>query len=164
MSTHRPYAYNTGATINGTFQTGKIAIGVDAMDYSGNPGGVKWWMGPDEDLGIVFGVYVPGYNHPTPVGNTAGIQFWRSKSSSNSTVLGTINIIARKKGHSEFNNIDDAREWLILSGYSASWELTTPAIESLSIGEGCKLYGMVRNTRFKYPKKTQIGIINNLSI
>jgi hypothetical protein len=164
MSTNRPYAFNTGTTINGTMQVGNIAIGIDAMDYSTNPGGVKWWMGPDEDLGIVFGIYVPEYNHSTPVGNIAGIQFWRSRGSANSTVLSTINLIARKKGQSVFNNIDDARNWLTLSGYSASWVLVEPLVEGISMAEGCKLYGLTRNLHFKYTKKTQIGIINNFEI
>ena len=164
MSTTRPYAYNTGSTIDGTIQVGNIAIGVDAIDYSGNPGGVKWWMGPDEDLGIVFGVNVPGYNHPTPVGNIGGIQFWRSIGSSNTTVLATINQIARRKGEPYFNNIDDARNWLTLSGYSASWVIVPSSAEGISMSEGCKLYGLTRNSHFKYTKNTQIGIINNLSI
>jgi hypothetical protein len=48
----RPFAYNPSRTpITGTIQVGDIAIGVDALDYSSNPGGVKWWMGPDEELG-----------------------------------------------------------------------------------------------------------------
>lgn len=36
MATTRPFAYNTGSTINGTLQVGDI--GIDALDYSGDPG------------------------------------------------------------------------------------------------------------------------------
>jgi hypothetical protein len=67
MSTTRPFAYNTGPSIPGTTQVGDIAIGVDALDYSENPGGVKWWNGPDEDLGYVIAHPVSGNTQPTPL-------------------------------------------------------------------------------------------------
>ena len=37
MATTRPFAYNTGSTIDGTIQLGNIAIGVSEQDYSQNP-------------------------------------------------------------------------------------------------------------------------------
>jgi hypothetical protein len=54
MPTSRPFAYNTGSTINGTEQIGDLAIGVEQERYDENWGSVKWWMGPDEDLGYVI--------------------------------------------------------------------------------------------------------------
>jgi len=39
MATTRPFAYNTGSTIDGTTQIGNIAIGVSDQDYSQDPGG-----------------------------------------------------------------------------------------------------------------------------
>ena len=63
MSTSRPFAYNTGSTISGTIQLGDLAIGVDPLDYSGGVGGVRWWNGPDEDLGYIgAGVSSPYLN------------------------------------------------------------------------------------------------------
>ena len=51
----RPYAINTGSTISGTTQVGDIAIGEnDTYDYSTRPGGVTWYMGPDENLGYLY--------------------------------------------------------------------------------------------------------------
>lgn len=68
MATTRPFAYNTGSSINGTNQIGDLAIGVDPEDYSKNPGGVKWWNGPDEDLGYVIAYSQPDGLHPTQEG------------------------------------------------------------------------------------------------
>ena len=51
----RPFSYNPSKIIiSGTTQVGNIAIGISAIDYSGNPGGVKWWNGPNEELGYVI--------------------------------------------------------------------------------------------------------------
>jgi hypothetical protein len=69
MALTRPFAYNTGATISGTDQVGFFAIGVTNQDYSSNPGGVKWWMGPDEDLGYVIAVPISGNTQPTSISN-----------------------------------------------------------------------------------------------
>ena len=54
MATARPFAYNTGAPISGTTQTGDLAVGVSDEPYSDNYGGVIWWNGPDEELGYVI--------------------------------------------------------------------------------------------------------------
>ena len=66
--TTRPFAYNTGSAINGTDQIGDLAIGVDPDDYSKDPGGIKWWNGPDEDLGYVIAYSQPDGLHPTQEG------------------------------------------------------------------------------------------------
>ena len=68
MPTARPFAYNTGSLIEGTDQIGDIAIGRDPQDYSLNPGGVRWWNGPDEDLGYVIAYSQPDGLHPTQEG------------------------------------------------------------------------------------------------
>lgn len=65
--TTTPFAYNTGSSIAGTSQVGDIAIGITDQDYSLNPGGVSWWMGPDEDTGYVITVPVSGNTQPTPI-------------------------------------------------------------------------------------------------
>ena len=77
MSTTRPFAYNTGTTISGTSQVGDLAVGITGQDYSINPGGVPWWMGPDEDLGYVIAVPVSGGTQPIPVpGSGANVGFY----------------------------------------------------------------------------------------
>lgn len=67
MATTTPFAYNTGAPIGGTSQLGDLAIGITPQDYSINPGGKSWWMGPDEELGYVIAVPVSGNTQPTPI-------------------------------------------------------------------------------------------------
>jgi hypothetical protein len=69
MPTARPFAYNTGSTIDGTDQIGNIAVGRDPQDYSLNPGGVKWWNGPDEDSAYVIAYPQSNDLHPTPEGS-----------------------------------------------------------------------------------------------
>jgi hypothetical protein len=85
MATTRPFAYNpTSATITGTINIGTLCIGVSALDYSSNPGGLTWWMGPDEDTGYVIAKDVSSSDFPTPLGNIGNVQFWRTSSISNS--------------------------------------------------------------------------------
>ena len=76
MATTRAFAYNSGSTISGTSQVGNLAIGDSSRDYSGNYGGVTWWMGPDEELGYVIAFEVPAGNHPNPIlSNDASLTF-----------------------------------------------------------------------------------------
>lgn len=67
MATTTPLAYNTGSPISGTTQVGNLAVGTTQQNYSSSPGNVKWWMGPDEDLGYVIGYPVSGNTQPTPI-------------------------------------------------------------------------------------------------
>ena len=57
MATSRPFAYNTGSTITGTEQLGSIAIGYPTSGFTST--GLRWWSGPDEDLGYVIAHTVP---------------------------------------------------------------------------------------------------------
>jgi hypothetical protein len=122
MATTRPFAFNTGSTISGATQIGNLAIGVAAQDYGADPGGVKWWMGPDEDLGYVIGVPVPELNQPTPVGAIGGVQFWRSNVKTDAGFLNIVNTVARKKGQSTFTTNHNAFDWLDFSGFSTSYQ------------------------------------------
>ena len=62
MPTSRLFAYNTGSLISGTTQVGSIAISKSpSLNYSQGVGGVRWWNGPNEDLGYVI-------THTTPSG------------------------------------------------------------------------------------------------
>ena len=80
MPTTRPFAYNpTASPIAGTSQLETLAIGITDQNYSINPGGVFWWMGPDEDLGYVIAVPVSGNTQSTPIsGVSASVGFYRS--------------------------------------------------------------------------------------
>jgi len=79
MSTTYPYGLNTGSTIPGVEQTGYIVKGISNQDYSSDYGGVKWWMGPDEELGYVITAHFPGLidGQDTPTSENARIRFWR---------------------------------------------------------------------------------------
>jgi hypothetical protein len=78
MATTRPFSYNpTSASITGTTNVGTLCIGVSALNYSANPGGLTWWMGPDEDNSYVIAKDVPASNFPTQLGNVGNVQFWR---------------------------------------------------------------------------------------
>ena len=126
MATTRPFAYNTGSTIDGTIQIGNIAIGVSDQDYSQNPGGVKWWMGPDEELGYVIANQVPTGDHPTPVEVDSYINFWRSTDLTDQSFLDLLNSIPVTVGSRPFTNVNDAQTWLSNNGHWTSYGSVTP--------------------------------------
>jgi hypothetical protein len=128
MATTRPFAYNTGSTIDGTIQIGNIAIGVSDQDYSQNPGGVKWWMGPDEELGYVIANQVPTGDHPTPTDEDSYINFWRSTDLTEQSLLDLLNVLPITDGLEPFTNGSDAKTWLNANGYFTSYgeDLPTP--------------------------------------
>lgn len=121
MATTRPFAYNTGSTIDGTTQIGNIAIGVSDQDYSQNPGGVKWWMGPDEDLGHVIAYEVPTGDQPTQVEVNAYLNFWRSTSLTDQSLVDLLNSIPPTNDLPLFTNKTDALDWLNTNGYFTSY-------------------------------------------
>ena len=128
MAQTRPFAYNTGGPISGTTSFGSTLISGDIeVDYSENYGGVKWWMGPDEDLGYVIGNSRPG-GQPVPSGvtGTAQLGFWRSKFKTNESFLDLANYIGAKNGQPPFSNTTDAENWLNSQGYYTSYNLPTP--------------------------------------
>ncbi len=44
----RQFAYNPSqAAISGATLVGTLAVGSSALNYSSNPGGITWWMGPE---------------------------------------------------------------------------------------------------------------------
>lgn len=75
MAVSRPFSINTGSQINGTDQVGQIAVGYPTAGFLAT--GLKWWNGPDEDLGYVIAL-------PNPTGQmgadetTSYLGFWRS--------------------------------------------------------------------------------------
>jgi len=127
MSTARPFAYNLGAQISGTTQLGNLAIGVLNEQYTLNYGGVRWWNGPDEDLGYVIAVPVSGNTQPTPnSGETASVGFYRSKFLTNQSFLEISDYLARIQSEPPFATTNDAYIWLTNQGYWTSYTPTTP--------------------------------------
>jgi len=119
MPTTRPFAYNTGSTISGTEQVGNLAIGLQAQDYSSNIGGVKWWMGPDEDLGYVIVHQTVSGNQPNPLGVPAYVGFWRTSEKTEQSFIGLSNWVAA--GTTAFTTGDQAKIWLNSNGYWTSF-------------------------------------------
>lgn len=117
MATTTPFAFNTGSTISGTTQIGNIAIGITDQDYSGQPGGVRWWMGPNEDVGHLIIAPDTGFTHQSPIGINAGIRFKRSLDKTESSFIQVANSFAS----TNFSNITDASDWLVGNGYPITY-------------------------------------------
>jgi hypothetical protein len=109
----RPFSYNpTQATIAGTTNLGTICIGVSNLDYSSKPGGLTWWMGPEEANSYIVCKDVPAQNFPTPLGNIGNVQFWRSAN----TDADLINLVSIISGTTQ-TSISAAASWLNANGY-----------------------------------------------
>jgi hypothetical protein len=117
MPTTRPFAYNpTSATITGTTNVGTLCIGVSALNYSANPGGLTWWMGPDEDNSFIVAKDVPAQNFPTPLGNVGNVQFWRC--ANNDTEF--VKLVSIISGSTQIGT-DAANYWLSSNGYWSNY-------------------------------------------
>lgn len=121
MSTARPFARNTGSSIAGTEQIGNLAIGTPTNGFSST--GLKWWNGPDEDLGYVIAHQTPG-GQPGADGTTANLGFWRSSSLTDESFISLSETI----GGQTFASGVAAKTWLNDNGYWTSWEDTSPIL------------------------------------
>jgi hypothetical protein len=122
----RAFAYNpTEATISGTINSKKLCIGVSALDYSSKPGGLKWWMGPEESGSYVIAKDVPTEDFPTqlhtlgpptPYPYVGGVQFWRCSNTDEAfrSTVQTISGIAQASA-------SNASTWLSENGYWTNW-------------------------------------------
>jgi hypothetical protein len=122
LSTARPFAYNTGSTISGTIQLGDLAIGVDPLDYTGGVGGVRWWNGPDEDLGYIICRPNLNGNQPNPDNDPAYIRFLRSKFKTEESFISLTNVMFNQT----FTSGNQCKSYLDSNGYWNSWVNTTP--------------------------------------
>ena len=113
----RPFANNPGpTTIAGVTNIGNLAIGVSALNYGGNPGGLTWWMGPEESSSYVIAKDVPTNNFPTQLGNVGGVQFWRCSNTDEDfrVTVQTISGTAQASASA-------ANTWLSSNGYWTNW-------------------------------------------
>lgn len=129
MATTRPFAYNTGSTISGTDQVGDLAIGNTNIRYDLDIGGVKWWMGPDEDLGYVIAHQTPDGSQPNPLLIPAYLGFWRSNTKTDGSFIDLANWVAN--GQETFTDATTASIWLTNNGY---WNSYTPPLVYLDAG------------------------------
>ena len=124
MSTARPFAYNTGASIAGTIQVGNLSVGTPTSGFTNNP---QFWNGPDEELGYVIAYPVSGGTHPTPIsGVTAYLGFLGTKNMSNPLNESTFVELTNNSFNQSFTNGNDASTWLTTNGYWNSWVSITP--------------------------------------
>ena len=123
----RPFAYNPSRTpISGTTQCGDLAIGDISVEYSDDYGGVKWWMGPDEDLGHVIAYPVASGDHPTQVsGVTSYVGFYGTKNMSNPLNESTFLDLTNAVFNQNFITSNDASSWLTTNGFWNSWVMTS---------------------------------------
>jgi uncharacterized delta-60 repeat protein len=78
MPISRPFAYNPTLQTEGVSQQyGTLAVGFSGQSYQ-NQGGLRWWNGPDEELGYVIGTSVPSGGPIAPDGTTSTVGFWRT--------------------------------------------------------------------------------------
>lgn len=84
MATSRPFSFNTGSSIAGTQQLGQLAIGTPTAGFSET--GLKWWNGPDEDLGYVIAMPNPSGQMGAD-GTIAYLGFWRSDAKTEASFL-----------------------------------------------------------------------------
>jgi hypothetical protein len=119
MAITTPLAYNPSLSpISGTDQVGTLAVGITEQDYSTDPGGVKWWMGANEENGYVIAVPVSGNTQPTPIsGVTASVGFYRSTGLTDTSFVQLTN----NQFNQNFSSATDASIWLTNNGYWNSY-------------------------------------------
>lgn len=123
MANTRPFTYNPGGPIEGQQQKGDLAYGFledvnEGPNYSGNPGGRKWWMGPDEDNKYIIGKDVPTMNHPTqvPEGDIGSVRFWSSLKN-DAAFKERVNTLPARVGQTPFTTVFQCVSWLDSNGY-----------------------------------------------
>ena len=115
--------------ISGTTQYGDLVVGNIQTEYSLNYGGIKWWGGPNEELGYVIGNARPG-GQPVPAGVTGGpayVGFWRSPLLTDNSFLSLANYIGAQNSEPPFATTSDAVTWLNDNGYYTSFALPQAA-------------------------------------
>lgn len=109
----RQFAYNPGpTTISGVTNVGNLAIGASALNYGANPGGLTWWMGPEESNLYIVAKDVPTQNFPTQLGNVGGVQFWSCANNDSAFT----NLVIGISGTAQAS-ASAANTWLTTNGY-----------------------------------------------
>jgi len=114
MATSRPFAYNSSqGTIYCADNFSTLSVGAFSTDFSSKPGGLTWWMGPDEDTGYIIAIPVPAGNMPSPIGNTATVKFFVTTAKNDSEFITLSKIVTGQT----FANAAAARTYLVSNGY-----------------------------------------------
>jgi uncharacterized delta-60 repeat protein len=108
--------------ISGTTQYGDLVVGNIQTEYSANYGGIKWWGGPNEELGYVVGNARPnGQPAPAGAGGPAYVGFFRSTLLTDNSFLSLANYIGAQNSEPPFATTSDAVTWLNDNGYYTSY-------------------------------------------
>lgn len=114
MST-TPFAYNPGSNIPGTQKIGNISFGTPDSGFESSS--LKWWNGPDEDLGYIITKPDPDGLHIGGDEAQAYLGFRRSIAKTEASFLQLVNDMFNQT----FPNGDTAKSWLNSNGYWTSW-------------------------------------------
>jgi Concanavalin A-like lectin/glucanases superfamily len=127
MSTVRPFAYYTGSSFTGATKYSNLVVSNNTSIPSGNPSGITWWNGVDEDLAYIIAAPVAAQNQPThtSLGGTGGVKFWKSKAKTDNSFLALFNLMANRFGTTQVGDAASAKTWLTANGYWTNW--TPPA-------------------------------------
>jgi hypothetical protein len=90
------------------------------LNYGGGVGGVRWWNGPDEDLGYVIAQSVPTGTQPNPDNTSAFVGFFRSSEKNEESFLSIANTV-QAGATGEFTTGEEAVQWLNGNGYWTSY-------------------------------------------
>lgn len=119
MATARPFAYNTGTTIDGTEKIGNLAIGTPSIGFTNNP---QFWNGPDEELGYVVAHETPSGTQPNQLLIPAYLGFWRSELKTQESFIDLAKTISINDGDPQnFTGSTEAKTWLNDNGYWSSF-------------------------------------------
>ena len=122
--TNRLFAYNpSGNPIDGVDSYGTLAVSVASQTYSNDIGGIKWWGGPDEELGYIVAKVVPPNDQPTEIpGLTGNVAFNRSEFK---TEFSFLEMVQEVFGQT-FGSGDDAKVWLNNNEHWTNWGIVHP--------------------------------------
>jgi len=145
MAITRPFGYNSGDDIPNTNQSGTLVIGnIDAQDYSQNPGGVKFWMGPDEENKYVIVKSNPAQDTPTQTsaGAVGGINATSQNNPGYQTSGSDLNfmILAESAAQRNFDTVTGALTYLNANSFYTNYiansrPLTVEVTNSNGIGQ-----------------------------
>jgi len=114
MSFARPFAYNTGPTIDGTIQVGDLSIGTPTSGFTNSP---QYWNGPDEDLKYIIAHPTQSGNQPNPVGIPAYVGFWGCDKNDSDFISLSEYVAAQNGTPQTFSTANDASAWLTNNGF-----------------------------------------------
>lgn len=114
MST-RPFAYNPAGNILGTEQVGSLSVGIPTNGFESTS--LKFWNGPDENLGYIIAQPDPQGSHTGADGVPAFLGFIRSSVKTEAAFIELVNTSFDQN----FTTGDTAKAWLNTNGYWTSW-------------------------------------------